>query len=130
MNNTLLVPRVIFLKNSDERRIIRVITEHISKVMIRGIYPTLQKKGIPVKNKSEMPTLLLYYNTCFIKIQMNSVYRIIITSLRHCEARSDTPSLRGAQRRSNPKALRPKGENPHVRKQLHSQKTNLRMLRI
>ena len=101
MNNTLLVPRVIFLKNSDERRIIRVITEHISKVMIRGIYPTLQKKGIPVKNKSEMPTLLLYYNTCFIKIQMNSVYRIIIISLRHCEARSDSPSLRGAQRRSN-----------------------------
>ena len=34
---TLLLPLVILLKKSDERRITRVITEHISKVIILGI---------------------------------------------------------------------------------------------
>ena len=47
INNTLLVPLVIFLTNKEESSMIRVITAHISKVIILGIrtfIPTFKKK--------------------------------------------------------------------------------------
>ena len=60
-NNTFDVPLVIFRIKRDKMRTISVITAHISKVMIRGIFH-IYKNSIPApkNNKFRNATLYLY----------------------------------------------------------------------